>query len=181
MKSDVRAFLIYGLIGGPFPWGLGYSLGFDLLAEKLRANGIDATTHVEGVLIPFTNVANLAARAHDAAQAGKRLVLVGHSMGADAAVRVARRLAGERIAVDLLVAFDPTRFACPEVPGNVRRALCFYQKEYAEVLGRGRLHPAADFSGELLNERVSYRHKVMDDAPELHARVVEEARKLAAG
>jgi pimeloyl-ACP methyl ester carboxylesterase len=180
MKSDIRAFLIYGLIGGPFPYGLGYSLGFDLLAEKLRKNGIDATTHVEGVLIPFTNVGNLAAHAGDTVQAGRRLVLIGHSMGADAAVRVARRLARDRLAVDLLVAFDPTRFACPEVPGNVKRALCFYQKEFAEVLGRGRLHAADEFSGELMNERVSYRHKVMDDAPELHARVVEEARKIVA-
>jgi hypothetical protein len=55
-ERGVRAFLIYGLIGGPFPYGLGYSLGLDVLRDKLRAMGIEASTHVEGVLIPHTNV-----------------------------------------------------------------------------------------------------------------------------
>ena len=51
MSKKIRAFLIYGLIGGPPPYGLGYSLGLDVLRDRLRAAGIDATTHVEGVLV----------------------------------------------------------------------------------------------------------------------------------
>lgn len=178
MSAPLRAFLIYGLIGGPFPYGLGYSLGFDALRDKLRKAGIDATTHVEGVLLPHTNVRNLARHAADAARRGSRLLLIGHSMGADAAVKVARRLARERISVDLLIGFDPTKFACPSIPSNVKRALCFYQKEFGEYLGRGHFSPARDFSGECVNVLVPYRHKKMDDALALHDRVLAEAGKL---
>lgn len=180
MNTNVRAFLIYGLIGGPLPYGLGYSLGLDALRDTLRAEGIDATTHVEGVIIPHTNVRSLARQAADAARAGQRLLLLGHSMGADAAVKIATRLAQEALPVDLLIGFDPTKFACPLVPANVKRALCFHQKEFGDFLGRGHFHPGDGFSGALTNERVPYRHKKMDDAPELHERVLAEARKLVA-
>jgi pimeloyl-ACP methyl ester carboxylesterase len=177
-ERGVRAFLIYGLIGGPFPYGLGYSLGLDVLRDKLRARGIEASTHVEGVLIPHTNVRSLAAQAIEAARAGRRLMLLGHSMGADAAVKIAARLERKNFAVDLLIGFDPTKFACPLVPRNVKRALCYYQKEFGDYLGRGRFHPGAEFAGECLNERVPFRHKKMDDAPEMHERVLAEAGKL---
>jgi hypothetical protein len=179
-RTHIRAFLIYGLIGGPFPYGLGYSLGLDVLRERLRSLGIEATTHVEGVFMPHTNVGNLAAQAAGAARSGARLMLLGHSMGADAAVKIACRLHEQKLGVDLLIGLDPTKFACPEIPPNVQRALCFYQKELGDFLGRGRFHPAREFSGQCSNERVPFRHKKMDDAPELHARVLEEARKLLA-
>ncbi|MEX0590131.1 MAG: hypothetical protein WD207_03495, partial [Xanthobacteraceae bacterium] len=178
MSTQVRAFLIYGLVGGPFPYGLGYSLGLDALRDKLRALGVKSTTHVEGVFIPHTNVPNLAAQAAEAARGGNKLLLLGHSMGADAAVKIARRLAGEIIPVALVIGFDPTRFGCPDVPANVRRALCFYQKELGDYLGRGRFSPAPDFAGACVNERVPFGHKVMADAPQMHDRVLAEARKL---
>src|SRR5690606_20594814 len=143
-KRGIRAFLIYGLVGGPFPYGLGYSLGLDVLRDKLRGAGIAASTHVEGVILPHTNVPSLAAQALDAARAGQRIMLLGHSMGADAAVKIAARLGQQCLGVDLLIGFDPTKFACPSVPRNVRRALCFYQKEFGDILGRGRFRPAAE-------------------------------------
>jgi hypothetical protein len=174
----VRAFLIYGLIGGPFPYGVGYSLGLDVLRDRLDAAGVEATTHVDGVLLPLTNVRSLSAQAAEAGRAGRKLLLLGHSLGADAAVRVANRLTRDGVTVDLLFGLDPTRFTCPRVPPNVKRAICFYQTELGDYLGRGRFVPAEEFSGECINERVPYRHKKMDDAPELHARVLTEARKL---
>jgi hypothetical protein len=176
--TKVRAFLIYGLVGGPFPYGLGYSLGLDVLRDKLRAIGIEATTHVEGVLVPHTNVHNLARQAAASARSGNSLLLLGHSMGADAAVKIAGRLAEKGLSVDLLIGLDPTRFTCPSVPPNVRRALCFYQQERGDFLGRGRFSPAKEFSGECVNERVPHGHKVMDDASTLHERVLAEATKL---
>ena len=178
MSTDVRAFLIYGLIGGPFPYGLGYSLGFDTLRDKLRVFGVDATTHVEGVLIPHANVANLTEQAAHAVCSGNKLVLIGHSMGADAAVKIASRLADRDLVVDLLVGFDPTRVACPLVPRNVRRAICFFQREFGDLLGRGRFQPVEQSAGECVNVLVPYGHKVMDDAPELHERVIAEVQKL---
>jgi hypothetical protein len=178
MSTRLRAYLIYGLIGGPFPYGLGYSLGFDVLRERLRSIGVEATTHVEGVIIPHTNVRNLAQQAAASVQAGSKLMLLGHSMGADAATKIACRLADDDLAVDLLIGFDPTRFACPLVPLNVRRAVCFHQREFGDFLGRGRFVPQKEFSGECINEQVPFGHKVMDDAPVLHERVLSETRKL---
>ncbi len=176
MKTNCRAFLIYGLVGGPFPYGWGYSLGLDLLREKLRAAGIDATTHVEGVFIPYTNVPFLTSKVREAARAGNKIVLIGHSMGADAATKIACRLAGENIPVELLVGLDPTKFGCPDVPPNVKRALCFFQKQ--EFLGRGNFAASQSFKGQLSNERVSVGHKEMDDSTEIRERIVAEARKL---
>lgn len=177
-RKPVRALLIYGLIGGPFPYGLGYSLGLDALRDRLRKAGIEASTHVEGVLLPHTNVRSLASQAEEAARAGHKLVLLGHSMGADAAVKIACRLAAKDLSVDLLIGFDPTKFACPYIPPNVKRAVCFYQKEFGDWLGRGRFLPVNGFAGECVNERVPFRHKKMDDAVELHERVLAEAGKL---
>jgi pimeloyl-ACP methyl ester carboxylesterase len=178
--GGVRAFLIYGLIGGPFPYGFGYSLGLDVLRDKLIAAGVEASSHVEGVVLPHTNVPHIATLAIEAARAGSKILLLGHSMGADAAVKIAERLRDEKLSVDLLFGLDPTKFACPRVPANVARAICFYQKEFGDYLGRGRFRPARDFAGECLNERVPYGHKVMDDAAELHERVLAEVRKLRA-
>jgi pimeloyl-ACP methyl ester carboxylesterase len=177
-KRPVRAFLIYGLIGGPFPYGYGYSLGLDVLRDKLMTAGVQATTHVEGVFLPLTNVRALSRQAIAAAKAGNRIMLLGHSMGADAAVKIAARLGRKNLVVDLLIGFDPTKFACPRVPANVVRAICFYQKEFGDYLGRGRFRPARGFSGSCVNERVPFRHKKMDDAPELHERVLMEVGKL---
>jgi pimeloyl-ACP methyl ester carboxylesterase len=179
-RTKVRAFLIYGLVGGPFPYGLGYSLGLDALRDKLRARRVEATTHVEGVFVPHTNVGNLVRQAATATRTGSKLLLLGHSMGADAAVKIAERLANESISVDLLIGLDPTKFACPGIPKNVRRALCFYQQQPGDFLGRGRFSPTAEFSGECVNECVPYGHKVMDEAPALHLRVLAEADALLA-
>lgn len=176
MNMNCRAFLIYGLIGGPFPYGWGYSLGLNVLCDRLRTLGIDATTHVEGVFIPYTNVPFLAAKAREAARAGNRIVLIGHSMGADAAAKVACRLEAEKVPVELLVGLDPTRFGCPDIPSNVKRALCFFQKK--EFLGRGNFSASEGFKGQLSNERVAVGHKEMDDSLDIRERILAEARKL---
>jgi pimeloyl-ACP methyl ester carboxylesterase len=107
-------------------------------------------------------------------------VLIGHSMGADAALKVAVRLNASRIAVPLVVCFDPTSFSVifgpPPVPGNVARALCFYQK--ISPLGRGVLKAAPGFKGALIQERVSTIHSAVDDDPALQARVLAEIAAL---
>lgn len=176
MNTNYRAFLIYGLVGGPFPYGWGYSLGLNVLRDRLRAIGINATTHVEGVLVPYTNVPFLTQKAKEAARAGNRIVLIGHSMGADAAAKIACRLEAKKVPVELLVGLDPTKFGCPKVPSNVKRALCFFQKQ--ELLGRGNFHASGSFTGQLANERVSVGHKEMDDSDDIRARIIAEASKL---
>jgi pimeloyl-ACP methyl ester carboxylesterase len=178
--TPLRAFLIRGLAGGrPFH----FSGGLDVLARKLTAQGVTASVHVQGSFLrPYGEVEAIAAAAHAAARNGARPVLIGHSMGADAALKVAVQLAAARIAVPLVVCFDPTSFRLlfgpPPVPANVARALCFYQK--VSPLGRGFLKAAPGFTGALIQERVATIHSAVDDDPALHARVLGEVKALQA-
>lgn len=176
--APLRAFLIHGLAGGrPFY----FSGGLDVLARKLTAHGVTASVHAQGSFLrPYGEVDAVARAALAAAAKGERPLLIGHSMGADAALKVAVRLAAARVAVPLVVCFDPTSFQLlfgpPPVPANVARALCFYQK--ISPLGRGLLKAAPDFKGTLIQERVATIHSAVDDDPSLHARVLGEVKSL---
>lgn len=176
--APLRAFLVHGLAGGrPFH----FSGGLDVLARKLDAQGVSASVHAQGSFLrPYGEVDAIANAALAAARKGARLVLIGHSMGADAALKVAVRLQAARVAVPLVVCFDPTSFRLifgpPAVPSNVARALCFYQK--LSPLGRGVLTAAPGFTGALIQERVASIHSAVDDDPALHARVLAEVRAL---
>lgn len=176
--APLRAFLIHGLAGGrPFH----FSGGLDVLARKLNAQGVSASVHAQSSFLrPYGEVGMIATAARAAAGTGARPVLIGHSMGADAALKVAAQLDAARIAVPLVVCFDPTSFRLlfgpPPVPADVARALCFYQK--ISPLGRGLLKVAPGFKGALIQEQVATIHSAVDDDPALHARVLAEVRSL---
>jgi pimeloyl-ACP methyl ester carboxylesterase len=178
--APLRVFLIHGLAGGrPFY----FSGGLDRLAQALAGKGIGASVHEQGSFLrPYGEVDAIAALARAAAGKGARPVLIGHSMGADAALKVAQRLDALRIVVPLVVCFDPTSFTLvlgpPPVPKNVSRALCFYQK--ISPLGRGVLKAAPGFAGTLVQERVAQIHSNVDDDPALQRRVLAEIEALRA-
>ncbi|NWG26796.1 MAG: hypothetical protein HXY30_20650 [Pseudorhodoplanes sp.] len=176
----IRGYAIRGLAGGP---PLYFSRGMDTLADRLKALGVTCSVHAQGWLLhPYGNVGTILADALQAAQAGARIVLIGHSMGADAALKVAVRLGENKIAVPLVVCFDPTSFRAllgpPPVPPNVGCALNFYQK--VDPVGRGTLRAAPGFRGRLIQERHDQAHVTLDDDPKLHARVVAEVKTLMA-
>ena len=179
-SAPLRAFLIHGLAGGrPFY----FSGGLDVLARKLKAQGVSASVHAQGSFLrPYGEVDVIAQAALRASAQGARPVLIGHSMGADAALKVAVQLQAARVAVPLVVCFDPTSFTLlfgpPPVPANVARTLCFYQK--ISPLGRGLLKAAPDYKGTLVQERVAAIHSAVDDDPALHARVLSEIKVLQA-
>jgi alpha-beta hydrolase superfamily lysophospholipase len=126
----LRAFLIKGLAGGrPFYF---YG-GLDVLARKLAGEGVSTSVHPQGSFLrPYGEVGAITDAALAEARKGARPILIGHSMGADAALKVAVRLDAVGVAVPLVVCFDPTSFrllfGAPPVPGNVARALCFYRR-----------------------------------------------------
>ncbi|WP_246564510.1 hypothetical protein [Ancylobacter sonchi] len=82
-----------------------FSLGMDDLAKKLNARGIKATVH------SYADWQAVSAAAVAEAKAGKRrpspVVIVGHSLGADAAVYMGNKVSGEGVPVPLVVTFDP--------------------------------------------------------------------------
>lgn len=177
--APLHVFLIRGLAGGrPFF----FSGGMDALANRLNRAGIVASVYEQGALLrPYGRVEVITAAAMAAVRRGARPVLIGHSMGADAALKVAVALAAENIAVPLVVCFDPTSFRLlfgpPPVPANVERALCFYQK--VSPLGRGILKAAPDFEGTLIQERIANFHSAIDDDPVLQQRVMDEVQQLS--
>jgi pimeloyl-ACP methyl ester carboxylesterase len=75
----------------------------DDLAAKIRAHGIVATVHNHS---EYEALAEEAARNYKAGEEGP-LIIIGHSLGADAAVLMANRLGALGVPVKLVVPFDP--------------------------------------------------------------------------
>jgi hypothetical protein len=94
-----------------------FSLGMDDLAAKLQADGISATVmnHADSDFVASRLVMGYNSGDHGP------IVLIGHSLGADAIVDVANTLARYNIPVALLVLFDGTDQHL--IPANVTTAI----------------------------------------------------------
>ena len=90
--SSAHVYLLRGIFN--------VSVGLDALADKLRRIGIAATVY------GHEEEGTVAADALQQYQAGHPIILVGHSLGAGAAVSVARRLGNSGIPVALVVLLD---------------------------------------------------------------------------
>ncbi len=99
-----------------------FSLGLNDLAERLRSEGVAA------ISVSGPSWQALGREIHRAWLRGDLhgpLILIGHSHGADNAVRMARTLGKRNIDVELLVLLDAT--SPPGVPSNVARCLHLYR------------------------------------------------------
>lgn len=174
----VRVYSWYGYIGAPFPRGVGYSRGLDVLGERLAAlPGVAvAPTHANWL---SQSKAAADARSHPAA----RKVCIGHSMGVYAITRLAAR--ARDVVWDLMIAFEPApgytslgAFVCPPLGRNVRRAICFRSTNWLNPIGHGRLHTAPDFVGELRTIALPVlHHRIAADAG-AHDVCIEAVRSL---
>jgi hypothetical protein len=139
-----------------------FSLGMDDLATKLQADGISATVmnHAEADI-----VANQIVTAYNGGDRGS-IVLIGHSLGADAIVEVADRLARYNIPVALMVLFDGTE--PHQIPANVATAVN-YTKHFMITPTTGSLGVVSnvDFSGD-----ASIDHLSIDTVPSLQAQTL---------
>ncbi len=99
-----------------------FSRGLDQIGDKLRDRGIDVTvtSHQQWKRVAETIIRNRR-------RFGRRpVILIGHSLGANAVIRLAKRLNKVRIRVDYMATFAATN---PEpVPANVRRATNYFFK-----------------------------------------------------
>ena len=125
-----RAYLFRGMID-LIDWGM------DQLAERINRTGVAAniSSHVM-----WRSVADQAIS--DYRRDPKPITVIGHSIGGDTAVEFAERLEAARVPVNLLITYDPNRFA-HSVPANVHRYINLYQS--SNVLGGGDLAPARGF------------------------------------
>jgi hypothetical protein len=139
-----------------------FSLGMDDLATKLQADGISATVmnHADADF-----VASRILTTYNAGDHGP-VVLIGHSLGADAIVAIADALARYNVPVALLVLFDGTE--PHQIPANVATAIN-YTKHFmvAQEPGSRSSVSNVDLSGD-----AGIDHLSIDTAPALQTQTL---------
>jgi len=150
-----------------------FSTGMDTLADELNKRGVYATSHNHA---DWQEIADKAAADYKAKKEGP-IILVGHSLGADAAMEMADYLGDKGVPVSLVIPFDGTQ-SFP-APGNVARVINFTQRDYAYM------RPGPGFRGSLNNVDLSsdrdINHLNIDKSPQLHARVINEVLAVVGG
>jgi hypothetical protein len=141
-----------------------FSLGMDTLAEKIQRHGINATVHNH---TEWEALADQAAAAYRAGKEGP-IIIVGHSLGADAVMQMSAYLGRKGVPVALAVPFDAR--GSYATSSNVGRLLNLTHAGYG-YMSRG-----AGFHGSLSNVDVSsdgnIGHLNIDKSARLHAQVV---------
>jgi alpha-beta hydrolase superfamily lysophospholipase len=117
-QSRAHVYLLRGLMNI-------FSLGMDTLADELNRRGVYATVN------NYSEWQSLADKAAVNYKAGKEdpIILIGHSLGADAVMEMAAYLNRKGIPVALVVPFDGT--GSFSTPANVGRLVNLTQRKYA--------------------------------------------------
>ena len=145
-----------------------FSRGMDTLTDKLNRQGYSARVYsTNGWQSVARRIADKSTRGHK-----DIVVIIGHSLGANAAFDIASTLDNQNIPVELIVTFDATQ---PKpVPKNVLHFVNIYQEN-----GFGkRVSAGPDFKGELINLDLTadtgLSHTTIEKSPRLHALVMQK-------
>ena len=150
-----------------------FSLGMDSLAEELSKRGVHTTVsnHSEWQSLADQAASNYKAHKDDP------IILIGHSLGADAVMQMAAYLNRKNIPVALVIPFDGT--GSFSTPANVGRLVNLTQRKYAYM------RPGPGFHGSLANVDVSgdpeIDHINIDKSPRLHTRAISEVLAVIKG
>jgi pimeloyl-ACP methyl ester carboxylesterase len=150
-----------------------FSLGMDGLAEELDKRGVHTTVsnHSEWQSLADQAASNYKAHKDDP------IILIGHSLGADAVMQMAAYLNRKNIPVALVIPFDGT--GSFSTPANVGRLVNLTQRKYAYM------RPGSGFHGSLANVDVSgdpsIDHINIDKSPRLHTRAISEVLAVIKG
>jgi pimeloyl-ACP methyl ester carboxylesterase len=147
----------------------------DKLADRIRRAGIPASVDTYLVWRP---VADQAIR--DYRRDPQPVILIGHSMGGDAALGFAETLAAANIPVNLLVTYDPSRIA-DDVPPNVERYINIFQS--TNVMGGGNVVQGSRFHGHYasfnLKDHRELIHINIEKADRIQDQLVSKVVELA--
>lgn len=161
-RSVGHVYLLRGLLNV-------FSLGMDDLASKLSARGVSTSVHNHA---EWQSLADEIIAKYKAGNRGP-IILIGHSLGADAVMFMSEYLGQSRVPVALVVPFDGTgSFAASS---NVARVMNLTQRDYA-YMKRG-----PGFRGELNNIDVSgqgYGHIDIDKSARLHSMVINRVMSV---
>jgi hypothetical protein len=145
-----------------------FSRGMDTLAAKLNQQGYSAQAY------STNGWQSVAHRIADKYSRGHRdiIVIIGHSLGANATFDIANQLDRQNIPIELVVTFDATR---PQpVPKNLLHLVNFYQENgFGKPISAG-----PDFKGELTNIDLTadtgLSHTTIEKSPRLHIMVMKK-------
>lgn len=147
-----------------------FSGGMDALGAELAARGYDA-----GVYTHLSAEAAAAQAVRVQKSDGAPVIIIGHSLGGNAAFQMARAMQAQGGKVALIVAFGPTYNDL--VPANVSRVISYYQPHsvVTGVVGRG-----PGFRGSLANVNLDaaadITHFNIDKISRLHAQTIAAVR-----
>ncbi len=159
-RQPARVYLIRGLFDV-------FSLGMDRLGSHLRRDGHAA--RVYGAASADALTAEIIARRR--AAPGETVALIGHSLGADAAIRIANRVqAAGAEPISLVVTFDPT--SRQELRGGVKRVVNLFQSNngWAVPVNRGQAF-AGRFENRDLRDMAGINHLNIEKSGALHRQV----------
>jgi Thioesterase domain len=149
-----------------------FSRGMDTLTERLNRQGYSARVYsTHGWQSVAHRIADRYSRGHK-----DIIVIIGHSLGANATFDIANYLNQQNIPIELIVAFDATR---PQpVPKNVLHFVNFFQEN-----GFGKqVSPGPEFKGELTNidltSDTGLSHTTIEKSPRLHMMVMNKIEEV---
>jgi thioesterase domain-containing protein len=150
-----------------------FSSGMDFLQAKLQARGIvgEVHSHSEWQTLADTTIARWRSGAHGP------VIIIGHSLGADAAILMAQKLGEAQVPVALLVAFSPVNSG--PANANVARAVNYFQSNSA---WHGQITRGAGFHGALENVDLAnapgITHFNIEKADNLHAATIAKVAAI---
>lgn len=133
-----------------------FSTGMNVLTDELRRNGIKADVYNHTA---YQGVAAQAVAEYRASKGREPVFIVGHSLGADAAISMAAVLEKANVPVTLLVTYDA--YAPPIVPSNVRQVIN-YNQYAAQDSAAAKLRMAPGFKGRVDNVNVAEKVAAVD-------------------
>jgi thioesterase domain-containing protein len=161
-QASGHIYLLRGLAGI-------FSTGLDVLDEKLVQRGYNATVHPHDF---YNSLAEEAARLQ---KSGKGpIIIMGHSLGADAAIYMAEKMKTLGAPVALVVTFGPTTNLV--APSNVHQVINYYTGNTLVSKGPG-------FRGSIsninLNSAPDINHMNIEKSNRLHASVISKIQAIA--
>jgi pimeloyl-ACP methyl ester carboxylesterase len=166
-SSYGQVYLMRGLMGPVL------STGVDSLAARLRQHGIEAPVHGHG---SYGTLADEALSRYRAGNHGP-IVIIGHSLGAYAAIEMAKTLQASRVPVSLIVTFGLSSDV--KAPANVSSVVNYYQ---SQSFSSGRVLPAPGFHGAIgnvdLQKSAEVNHVNMVQIGRLQAQIIARVMAL---